>query len=109
MMEKEGRKGKERKGKERKGKERKGKEEGRERKGREGKGREGKGREGKGREGKGREERKEGRKRNVYLGMVAHAFRPSTWEAKKGKSLSWKPDCPTEQVGQPGLSREPFS
>jgi hypothetical protein len=43
----------------------------------------------------------------IQLGVVAHAFNPSTWEAKAGGSLSSRPAWSTERVpGQPGLHRE---
>jgi hypothetical protein len=46
------------------------------------------------------------------MGMVAHAFNPSTWEAKAeaGGFLSSRPAWSTEWVpGQPGLHRETLS
>ena len=39
--------------------------------------------------------------------VVSHAFNPSAWEAKAGRSLSSRPAWSTELVpGQPGLQRE---
>ena len=51
-------------------------------------------------------------KPNWEPGMVAHAFNPSTWEAKAGKFLSSRPAWSTEWVpGHPGLhtQRNPVS
>jgi hypothetical protein len=46
----------------------------------------------------------------VRLGVVAHAFNPSTWEAEAGEFLSSRPAWSTEWVpGQPGLHRETLS
>ena len=39
---------------------------------------------------------------------MAHAFNPSTWEAKAGRFLSSKPDW-SKKWGQPGLHREALS
>jgi hypothetical protein len=45
-----------------------------------------------------------------HLGMVAHAFNPSTREAEAGGILSSRPACSIEWVpGQPGLYRETLS
>jgi hypothetical protein len=42
-----------------------------------------------------------------WLGLVAHTFNPSTWEAEAGRSLSLRPALSTDQVpGQPGLAIE---
>ena len=44
------------------------------------------------------------------LGVVAHAFNSSTWEAEEGGFLSSRPAWATEWVpGQPGLYRETLS
>jgi hypothetical protein len=44
------------------------------------------------------------------LGMVAHTFNPSTWEAEAGGFLSSRPAWSTEWgPGQPGLHRETLS
>jgi hypothetical protein len=44
------------------------------------------------------------------LGVVAHAFDPSTWEAEAGRFLSSRPAWSTKWVpGQPGLFRETLS
>jgi hypothetical protein len=44
------------------------------------------------------------------LGMVAHTFHPSTWEAEAGGFLSSRPAWSTEWVpGPPGLHRETLS
>jgi hypothetical protein len=44
------------------------------------------------------------------LGVVAHAFNPSTGEAEAGRFLSSRPAWSTEWVpGQPGLYRETLS
>ena len=44
------------------------------------------------------------------LGVVAHAYNPSTQEAKAGGFLSSRPAWSTESVpGQPGLYRETLS
>ena len=44
------------------------------------------------------------------LGVVAHAFNPSTWEAEAGGFLNSRPAWSTEWVpGQPGLHRETLS
>jgi hypothetical protein len=44
------------------------------------------------------------------LGMVVHAFNPSTREAGAGRFLSPRPAWSTERVpGQPGLHRETLS
>ena len=44
------------------------------------------------------------------LGVVAHAFNSSTWEAEEGGFLSSRPAWATEWVpGQPGLQRETLS
>ena len=44
------------------------------------------------------------------MGMVAHAFNPSTWEAEAGEFLSSRLTWSTEWVpGQPGLHRETLS
>jgi hypothetical protein len=44
------------------------------------------------------------------LGMVAHVFDPSTWEAEAGGFLSSRPVWSTKWVpGQPGLHRETLS
>ena len=44
------------------------------------------------------------------MGVVEHAFNPSTWEAEAGGFLSSKPAWSTEWVpGQPGLYRETLS
>jgi hypothetical protein len=40
------------------------------------------------------------------LGVVAHAFNPSTWEAEAGRFLSSRPAWSTGLPGQPGLYRE---
>ena len=46
----------------------------------------------------------------LQLGVVVHAFSPSTQEAEKGGSLSSRPAWSTKQVpGQPGLHRETLS
>ena len=43
----------------------------------------------------------------LELGMVAHAFNPSPWEAEVGGSLDLRLAWSTKQVpGQPGLHRE---
>jgi hypothetical protein len=47
---------------------------------------------------------------NKKLGVGAHTFNPSTWEAKAGKFLCLRPAWSTEWVlGQPGLYRETLS
>jgi hypothetical protein len=44
------------------------------------------------------------------LGVVVHAFNPSTWEAEAGGFLSSRPAWSTKCVpGQPGLHRETLS
>jgi hypothetical protein len=44
------------------------------------------------------------------LGVVAHAFNPSTWEAEAGEFLSSRPAWSTECVpGHPGLHRKTLS
>jgi hypothetical protein len=44
------------------------------------------------------------------LGVMVHAFNPSTWEAEAGEFQSSKPAWSTEWVpGQPGLHRETLS
>jgi hypothetical protein len=44
------------------------------------------------------------------LGLVVHAFNPSTWEAEAGGSLSLRPVLSTKCVpGQPRLHRETLS
>jgi hypothetical protein len=49
-------------------------------------------------------------KKTLKLGVVAHAFNPSTWEAEAGGFLSSRPAWSTERVpGQPGLPRETLS
>jgi hypothetical protein len=49
-------------------------------------------------------------KESAALGVVAHAFNPSTWEAEAGESLSSRPAWSTEGVpGQSGLHRETLS
>ena len=46
----------------------------------------------------------------IELGVVAHAFNPSTWEAEAGGFLSLRPAWSTKWVpGQPGLYRETLS
>jgi hypothetical protein len=46
----------------------------------------------------------------MLLGMVAHVFNPSTWEAEAGGFLSLRPACSTKWVpGQSGLHRETLS
>jgi major histocompatibility complex class I len=35
-------------------------------------------------------------RRTMQLGMVAHAFNPSTWEAEAGRFLSLRPAWSTE-------------
>ena len=48
--------------------------------------------------------------KNKQLGMVAHAFNRSTWEAEAGRFLSSRPAWSTEWVpGQPELHRETLS
>jgi hypothetical protein len=50
------------------------------------------------------------KKNSVVLGMVAHAFNPSTQEAEAGGFLSSRAAWSTEWVpGQPGLYRETLS
>jgi hypothetical protein len=45
-----------------------------------------------------------------WLGMVAHAFNPSTWEAEARGFLSLRPTWSTAWVpGQPGIHRETLS
>jgi hypothetical protein len=50
---------------------------------------------------------------NIYLtqlGMVVHAFNPSTWEAEAGRFLSLRLAWSSERSpGQPGLHRETLS
>jgi hypothetical protein len=47
---------------------------------------------------------------NTQLGVVAHTFNPSTWEAEAGRFLSLRPAWTTKSVpGQPGLQRNPVS
>jgi hypothetical protein len=49
-------------------------------------------------------------KHTFWLGVVAHAFNPSTWEAEAGGFLSSRPAWSTKWVpGQPGLYRETLS
>jgi hypothetical protein len=44
------------------------------------------------------------------LGVVAHTFNPSTWEAEAGGFLSLRPAWSTEwDPEQPGLHRETLS
>jgi hypothetical protein len=44
------------------------------------------------------------------MGMVVHAFKPSTWEAEAGGFLGLRPAWSTEWVSwQPGLRRETLS
>jgi hypothetical protein len=46
-------------------------------------------------------------KNQLYLGMVAHTFNPSTREAEVGRFLSRRPAWSTEWIpGQPELHRE---
>jgi hypothetical protein len=55
------------------------------------------------------EEKEEKEEKNKKRGrvVVAHAFNPSTWEAKAGRFLSSRPAWSTKGVpGQPGLYRE---
>jgi hypothetical protein len=50
-----------------------------------------------------------GKKENLLLGVVTHAFDPSTWEAEAGGSLNSRPAWSTELVpGHPRLRRETF-
>lgn len=46
-------------------------------------------------------------KRSLELGIVAHTFNPSSWEAEAGGSLSARLACSTDGVpGQPRLHSE---
>jgi hypothetical protein len=49
-------------------------------------------------------------KTGLQLGVVVHAFNPSTWEAEADRFLSSRPAWSTKWVpGQPGLYRETLS
>jgi hypothetical protein len=49
-------------------------------------------------------------RKKTKLGVVAHSFNPSNWEAEAGRFLSSRPAWSTKWVpGQPGLYRETLS